>query len=81
MLASEGFQRDCKLHRRITVGADKLVVVKTDHVALVFGDDAGDAHQFARLVREHNREGEDPVSLDQAMLHNGGHRDDIHVTA
>ena len=71
MFAPERLKRNCQLHRRIPVRTDKLVMVKADHIPLILSNDLRHTHQFARLVRQHDGECEDPVPLDQAMLDDG----------
>ena len=72
---------DAQLHSRVSVDADDLVVFQTDYVALLFGEKCGNLGQLAWLVRKQDGYGEDSVSLDQAVLYDGGHGDDIHVAA
>ena len=81
MVCAEGLERDAELHGRIAVDGHKLVVLQLDDVAADFGDQAGDPVQFAGLVRQEDRDRKDPVAEDQALLHDGGHGDDIHIAA
>ena len=81
MLGSEGLDGKPQLYRRIPVGADKLVVLQLDNVALGICHGLGCTHQFARFIRQQHGHGEDPVALDQAVLYHGGHGDDIHISA
>ena len=65
----------------LVVDADELVVFQTDYIALLFGEKCGNLGQLAWLVRKQDGYGEDSVSLDQAVLHDGGHGDDVHIAA
>ena len=81
VLGAEGFDGDAKLHRRIAVGADELVVIESDDVAAVIGDDGGHAHELSGPVGQQRGHGEDAIAGDQAMLDDRRHRDDVHVAA
>ena len=80
MVGTEGFHSDPKFHGCVSVGAYELVVVQFDDVALVLGDDAGYAYEFAWLIRDEDGDGEDSVSLDEAVLYYGGHGNHIHIS-
>ena len=81
MLGSKRLHRNTQFHSRITVGTYKLVMIQLDDVALGIGYCCRNSHQFARLIRKQYGYGEDPVSLDQAMLNDGRHGNHIHVAA
>ena len=80
MLCSVCFQCYLKFHCLVTVGADKLVVIQFDDVALVFCNDGCNTYQFTRLVRDQDRNSKDSVSLDQTMLNNRRHGDHVHIS-
>ena len=52
-----------------------------DDVALFLGKQGRNPCQLTRLIRKQHRYGEYTVPLDQAVLYNGGHGDDVHVAA
>ena len=81
VICSECFHSDPKFYGCISVCAYKLVVIQFDNVTLVLGDDTGYAYEFAWLVRDKDGNGEDSVTLDEAVLYYGGHGDHIHVSA
>ena len=64
VFGAKGLHGDTKLHSRIPVGADKLIVIQLDNVALCVCDGLSHPYQFTRLVRKQYRYREDPVSLD-----------------
>ena len=81
VVGAVSLQCDAQFHSRISVDADELVVFQTDYVALLFGEKCGNLGQLAWFVRKQDGDGKDSVSLDQAVLYDGGHSDDIHVAA
>ena len=81
MVGAKCLHGDPKLYSCISVGAYKLVVIQFDDISLVLGDDACNTYQLAWLVRDEDGYGEDTVTLDQAVLYNGGHGYHIHVSA
>ena len=68
VVGTECFDSDTQLNSGIAVGGNELIVIETYHVAVAVGDGLRDAHQFARAIRQENRNGEDSITLDQAML-------------
>ena len=68
VVAAEGFQSDGQLHGGVAVRVHKLVMLELDHISLFARDHAGHAHQGTGLVRKQDRDREDPVSRDQAVL-------------
>ena len=80
MICAKSLQCDLKFHCRISVRAYKLVMIQLDNIALSPGDHACHAYQFARLIRNEHRYCEDSVSLDQTMLNNRRHGNNIHVS-
>ena len=81
MFCTEGFESNTKLHGRASVDADKLVVLELDDVAAYGRDDTCHLLQFARFVRQQNRNREDPVAVNESLLDDRGHCDDIHIAA
>ena len=81
MFRSKRLHRNTKLYRRIPVGADKLIMLKLDHIPLCIGNGSRNTHQFTRFVREQHRHREDPVSLDQSVLYDRRHGDHVHIAA
>ena len=81
MVGTEGFHSDPKFHSCISVGAYELVVIQFDDISLIFSDDAGYPYELTWLVRDEDGDGEDSVSLNEAVLYNRGHGDHIHVSA
>ena len=81
MLRPKRLHGDAQLHRRIPVGADKLVVLQLDDIALLLRNGGGHPHQLARLIRKQDGYGKDPVSLDQSVLYDGGHGDHVHIAS
>ena len=80
VIGSECFHGDSKFHSCISVGAYKLVVIQFDDISLIFSDDAGYSYELTWLVRDEDGDSEDSVSLDETVLYNGGHGDDVHVS-
>ena len=78
MFCSESFQRNAKLHGGVPVRADELVMLQLNDIALLFGNDLRDADKLTRFIRQKHGNRKNTVSLNQAVLHNGGHRDYIH---
>ena len=81
MIRSLSLQGDPKLHSRIAVDTDELIVFKLNDIAALVSKERSNLCQLAWLVRKQNGYGEDTVSLDQSMLYHRRHGDDIHVTA
>lgn len=65
----------------LAVDVDELVVFQLDDVALFFGHDAGHLEQLAGAVRQLDGEGEHPAPIDEAVLNQGGHGDNVHIAA
>ena len=80
MVGAKCFHGDPKLYSCISVGAYKLVVIQFDDISLIFSDDAGYPYELTWLVRDEDGDGEDSVSLDEAVLYNRGHGDYVHVS-
>ena len=81
MLGAEGLHSDAQLHRRVAVDAHKLVVLQLDDIALLSGQKLGNLGQLSGLIRQKHRNRKDPVSLDEAVLDDGGHGDHVHISA
>ena len=81
MLFSVCLDRDRQLDGGVAVDAHKLVVLELDDVAVLLGDHAGHAHEHARAIGQKDAHGEDAAALDQAVLDDGAHGDDVHVAA
>ena len=79
MIGTKCFKRDRQFYCRIAICADKLIVFKLNDIALLLSDDRCHTHELARTIRKQYRYGKDPVSLNQSMLYDGCHRDDIHI--
>ena len=75
------FHGDPQFHRCISVDRNKLIMFQLDDVTVLIGDGSRYFHKFSGLVRQQYRYGEDAILLDQAVLHDGGHSDHIHVAA
>ena len=56
-------------------------MLQLDDVAVLPGQDIGDAEQGTGTVGEEDGEGEDAAPHDQAVLDQGGHGDHVHVAA
>ena len=80
MVGAKCLHGDPKLYSCISVGAYKLVVIQFDDISLIFSDDAGYSYELTWLVRDEDGDSEDSVSLDETVLYNGGHGDDVHVS-
>ena len=80
MICAKSHQCNLKLHSRISVSAYKLVMIQLDNIALRLGDHACHTYQFTRLIWNEHRYCEDSVSLDQTMLNNRRHGNNIHVS-
>ena len=78
---AEGLQRYPQLHAALAVDVDELVVLQLDDVAVLLGDDAGHVQQLTGPVRQMDGEGEHPAPVDEAVLHQGGDGDHIHIAA
>ena len=81
MVVAEGFQGHPQLDAVLAVDIDKLVVLQFDDVPPLLGHDAGHLEQLARSVGELDGEGKDTAAVDEAVLDEGGHGDDVHVAA
>ena len=81
MLCAEGLQRHLQLHAVLAVDVDKLVVLQLDDVALQIGNQLGYPQQLAGAVRQMDREGEHPAAVDESVLNDGGHGDNVHIAA
>ena len=81
VLGSECFHCDPKFHRRVAVDGYELVVLKFDYVSAHLGNNTRNSVQLTRLVGKKDGDREDPVSQDQSLLHDTGHRDHVHVAA
>ena len=81
MFCAVSFYGDAQLHCRVPVDADELIVFQADYVALLFRKKRGNLGQFTRLIRKQDGHGKYPVSLDQTVLYDGSHGNDIHVAA
>ena len=77
MFVAKGFHRDGKFYCSISVDADKLVMLQTNDISLCFGNHFGDMKQFTRKL---NGYGKDTSALDQSVLNNRGHCNDIHIS-
>ena len=64
VVGAEGFHCDLELDGGLTVDRHELIVFEADDVAAGFGDDGGDAGQFARTGRQQDGDGEDAVAQD-----------------
>ena len=65
----------------LVVDADELVVLQPDDVAVLLSQQGGDLCQLAGLIRKQDGHREHAVSLNQTVLHDGGHGDDVHIAA
>ena len=79
VIGTKCLKRDRQFYCRIAICADKLIVFKLNDIALLLSDDRCHTHELARTIRKQYRYGKDPVSLNQSMLYDGCHCDDIHI--
>ena len=81
MRGAERLDGYTQLYGGVAVSRDELVVIESNDVALALGDDLGDIDELARAVGQEHADREDTVALDQSVLHDRRHRDDVHVAA
>ena len=71
VFGTEGFERDTKLHSRIPVCGNELIVLELDDIAQGLCDSIGDGRKLSGLVGKEHGDRKYPVSHDEAVLNDG----------
>ena len=81
MIGSKGLHGYFQLYGRITVGGNKLIMVKLNDISLILSYDACHTYQLSCFIRNQYRNCKNTVSLDQSVLNYRGHGNYIHISS
>ena len=79
VFVTKSFESDFEFDGHVAVDADELVMLEADDVAFLACDDVGDALELTGPVGQEHGKSEDAAAVDQAVLDQRSHGDDVHV--